>query len=235
VNDSGGSELDLLRIIPGPPEVRDGHRLLLTLHFADAVLFRVEHAWTDDFPEWRLSDDIGTAYHELTYSGDDDGSAITFAPGVPSAASRLELAVDDLAFSVPSAIQEREPIAGSLDAAALSNAAEHETDLHTMARRGEARRVFVPDRVESHNRLAIVAVIACTAATEVVFHHVGQAQQHPAPTLRDDRGTTYTPVACTHVGSYHLGATTLTGIWRYQPPAPDTAAAFEVGGHWLLR
>ena len=93
----------------------------------------------------------------------------------------------------------------------------------------------MPDRVESHNRLAIVAVIACTDATEVVFHHVGQAQQHPAPTLRDDRGTTYTPVASTHIGSYHLSAATLTGIWRYQPPAPDTAAAFEVGGHWLLR
>jgi hypothetical protein len=177
VTDSGGSELDLLRVIPGPPEVRDGHRLLLTLRFADAVLFRIEHAWTDDLPEWRLSDDLGTPYRELTYSGDDDGSAITFTPGVPDAASRLELAVDDLAFLVPLAIQEREPLAGSLHAAAPGDAAEHEVDLRTMARRGKARRVFVPDRVESHNRLAIVAVIACTDATELVFHHVGVAEE----------------------------------------------------------
>ena len=104
-----------------------------------------------------------------------------------------------------------------------------------MARRGKARRVFVPDRVESHNSVAIVAVIACTDATEVVFHHVGDPQQHLAPTLRDDRGTTYTPVAPTHVGSYGLGAAALTGLWRYQPPAPDAATAFEVGGRQLLR
>lgn len=235
MTDLGGSEFDLLRIIPGPPEIRGGNRLLLTLRFADAVMFRVEHAWTDDFAEWRLSDDVGTPYCELTFSADDDGSALTFTPGVPDAASRLDLAIDDLAFVVPLAIQKREPVAGSVDAAALDDAAEHEVDLRTMARRGKARSVFVPDRVEFHNRLAIVAVIACTDATEVVFHHVGDPQQHLAPTLRDDRDTTYTPVAATHVGSYGLGAAALTAFWRYQPPAPDAAAVFEVGGRRLLR
>ena len=61
------------------------------------------------------------------------------------------------------------------------------------------------------------------------------------PALGDDSGTTYEPVGERPVSSQGVGGLpdperprVITGVWRYQPPAPDSATVFEVGGRWRL-
>jgi hypothetical protein len=123
-------------------------------------------------------------------------------------------------------------------------------------RRGRAKRVFVPKRPQRQDGLAIAAVVARTEATEVVFHHVGDPQGDvsagPAvfrkaldalvpPSLEDDRGTVYRAVherpMSGHGSDGPERSPVITGVWRYQPPAPDSVAAFEVttsGARWRL-
>jgi hypothetical protein len=138
-------------------------------------------------------------------------------------------------------------------------AAEAIREFEMVARRGRAKRVFVPNRPQRQDGLAIAAIVARTEATEVVFHHVGDPQGDVGseraamaafgktndalvpPGLEDDKGTVYRPVR-DHPLSSHGSAgperpPVTTGVWRYQPPAPDSAAAFEVttsGARWWL-
>jgi hypothetical protein len=137
--------------------------------------------------------------------------------------------------------------------------AEATREIELAARRGRAKRVFVPKRPQRQDGLAIAAVVARTEATEVVFHHVGDPQGDVSseraamaafretddalvpPSLEDDKGTVYRPVHDQPLGGHGSAGperpTVITGVWRYQPPAPDSAAAFEVttsGGRWRL-
>jgi hypothetical protein len=137
--------------------------------------------------------------------------------------------------------------------------AEARRKVEMKVRRGRAKRVFVPNPPQRHDGLAIAAVVARTEATEVVFHHVGDPQvdfsseraQLAAfrktddalvpPSLDDDKGTVYSLVSEGPVSGHGSGGPdrphVTTGVWRYQPPAPDSAAAFEVttsGARWRL-
>jgi hypothetical protein len=153
-----------------------------------------------------------------------------------------------IAIAIPAASPEEE----AADAEAMR-------EFEMVARRGPAKRVFVPNRPQRRDGLAIAAVVARTEATEVVFHHVGDPQGDVGsgraamaafrktddalgpPGLEDDKGTVYRPVR-DHPLSSHGSAgperpPVITGVWRYQPPAPDSAAAFEVttsGARWRL-
>jgi hypothetical protein len=155
---------------------------------------------------------------------------------------------DLIAIAIPAASPEEE----AADAEAMR-------EIELAARRGRAKRVFVPNRPQRQDGLAIAAVVTRTEATEVVFHHVGDPQGDVGseraamaafpktddalvpPGLEDDKGTIYRPVR-DHPLSSHGSAgperrPVITGVWRYQPPAPDSAAAFEVttsGARWRL-
>jgi hypothetical protein len=61
------------------------------------------------------------------------------------------------------------------------------------------------------------------------------------PDLEDDKGTVYRPVRDHPLSSHGTAGPerppAITGVWRYQPLAPNSAAAFEVttsGGRWRL-
>jgi hypothetical protein len=137
--------------------------------------------------------------------------------------------------------------------------AELMRELELSARRGRAKRVFVPNRPQRQNGLAIAAIVTRTEATDVVFHHFGDPQGDAGsgraalaafrktvdalvpPRLEDDKGTVYRPVGERPVSGHGSGRPerppAITGVWRYQPPAPDSAAAFEVttsGARWWL-
>jgi hypothetical protein len=155
------------------------------------------------------------------------------------------------AIRIPPASPEEE----AADAAAMQ-------EMETAGRRGRAKRVFVPDRLQRHDGLAIVGVIMRAEATEVVFHHVGDAYGDLTsgsagleafrttidalvpPRLEDDTGIVYEPLGDRPVSSHGSGGTpdpvrprVITGAWRYQPPAPDSASAFEVSAadaRWRL-
>lgn len=148
------------------------------------------------------------------------------------------------AISIPPASPEEE----AADAAA-------ERDLEALVRRGRVRSVFVSDRVERHDGLAVVAVVTRTESTDVVFNHVGDPVDETAsgraslrafqttvdalvaPALSDDAGTVYEPLRQQPMGS-HGNRGAITGAWRYQPPAPDAAATFDVGAgaaRWHVR
>jgi hypothetical protein len=137
--------------------------------------------------------------------------------------------------------------------------AEATREIEMVARRGRAKRVFVPNRPQRQDGLAVAAVVTRTEATEVVFHHAGDPPaddgSEPAamagfpkmddalvpPSLEDDNGTVYRPVRdqplSGHGSAGRERPAVITGVWRYQPPAPDSAAAFEVttpGARWRL-
>lgn len=125
-----------------------------------------------------------------------------------------------------------------------------------LARRGAARRVFLPRSADRYDGLAIVAVIARTDCTEVVFHHVGQPGSFGAQSmmgfgdglsaaaLTDDAGRSYTAVTEHPVSATGSGGTpfperpeVMTGAWRYQPAAAETVTAWTVttaAGRWTL-
>lgn len=129
--------------------------------------------------------------------------------------------------------------------------AEAQTGDHErIARRGRSRCVHTAPTVSRRDGLAIVAVITRTECTDVRFHFVGGArgddelttfmallERLVPPPLTDDAGTTYTPVRERPVGAHAGGGAAdparplvISGTWRYQPPAPDTATTFTVGG-----
>ena len=127
---------------------------------------------------------------------------------------------------------------------------------------GRARRVFVPERVQRHDGLAIIAVVTRTEASEILFHHVGEPEGDDTdgfagleafrntidrllpPKLSDDEGTAYASPIEQPVSVHGTGGIpdpdrprVITGVWRYQPPAPESAAAFDVrtnGASWRL-
>jgi hypothetical protein len=153
-----------------------------------------------------------------------------------------------IAISLPAASPEEE----AADAEAMRK-------INMAVRRGRAKRVFVANPPQRQDGLAIAAVVARTEATEVVFHYVGDPQGDfgseraelaalrmtddalVPPSLEDDKGTVYSPVHERPISSHGSRGPkrpfVRTGIWRYQPPAPDSAAAFEVttsGARWRL-
>jgi hypothetical protein len=133
-------------------------------------------------------------------------------------------------------------------------------DFEAILRRGHARQVFVAERRLRRDGLEIVAVVTRTQATEVLFHHVGEPQGDISdgfaaldafgetldrlrpPKLIDDVETTYQPVLQRPTTANGAGGPpdperlrVITGAWRYQPPAPDTATSFEVDSRWHLK
>lgn len=128
--------------------------------------------------------------------------------------------------------------------------AELQAQLELMVRRGRSRRVYLAPTLDREAGLTIVAVVTRTECTEVTFHHVGGPQGDAQldafgalvdslvpPRLTDDVGTLYTPVSDRPVGATGTGGPpdpsrpwVVSGTWRYQPPAPDTATTFTVRG-----
>jgi hypothetical protein len=87
------THVDLLDVVPGPAESRHGYRLLLVWRFSDGVSFDLdkEDAAYVDWPEWHLSDDLGTAYTRGGVSGDDDSDQASFRTPIPARAAWIEL------------------------------------------------------------------------------------------------------------------------------------------------
>jgi hypothetical protein len=192
-----------------------------------------------------LGDEVGRRWRarglaaEAPWLADDEISEISRVEGASGIA---------IAIAIPAASPEEE--AGD---------AEAMREIELAARRGRAVRVFVPNRPQRQDGFAIAAVVARTEATEVVFHYVGDPQGDVGsgraemaafgktvdalvpPSLEDDKGTIYRPVREHPMGSHGSGGPerppVITGVWRYQPPAPDSAAAFEAttsGARWRL-
>jgi hypothetical protein len=96
---AGGTEAELLAVIPGPDQVLRGHRLLLVLRFADGVSFAIdkdpEATPEIDWPGWELTDDLGTAYRGGGFGGSSEEEHCSFRTPVPAGARRLRLTLDD--------------------------------------------------------------------------------------------------------------------------------------------
>jgi hypothetical protein len=97
----GGTEAELIDVIPGPGEVRRGHRLLLVLRFADGVSLMVDKGTEgkseDEWPEWELSDDVGTSYRYSGGGGGRETEHISFRTPIPAEATWLQLSLEDQA------------------------------------------------------------------------------------------------------------------------------------------
>lgn len=98
---AGGTQVDLAGVLAGPPDVHGGYRLLLVLRFADGVAFLVEQlaAEEDDWPQWRLTDDLGTPYED----GAVGSGHVAFRTPIPAAATWIELTLEgyaDVVFRV---------------------------------------------------------------------------------------------------------------------------------------
>src|SRR5262249_36868821 len=116
---------------------------------------------------------------------------------------------------------------------------------------GSLRAVAIGAAPEHHDGLAVLAVLARTECTDVLFHFVGpphgdaqfgfadlEAHRKLAgafgpPDPSDAPGPPSEPVAREPVSSRSPGGIpdpdrlrVITGVWRYQPPAPDDAASF---------
>lgn len=90
---AGGTEVELDAVIQGPSERRNGHRLIAVLRFADGVSFLIDKDGACDFgwPDWRLSDDLGTDYMGRGSSGGDHDEHVSFRTAVPNEARWIEL------------------------------------------------------------------------------------------------------------------------------------------------
>jgi hypothetical protein len=97
----GGTEAELIDVIPGPAEVRRGHRLVLVLRFADGVSVMVdkdrEEALDDDWPGWELSDDVGTSYRLSGVGGGRETEHVSFSTPIPAEATWIQLSLEDQA------------------------------------------------------------------------------------------------------------------------------------------
>jgi hypothetical protein len=98
-------QAELVDVLAGACDVRGEHRLLLVLRFADGVAFLVDDYGDDqdDWPDWTLTDDLGTRYEEGGLGG-GEGVHIAFDTPIPPGASWVELALeghDDVVFRVP--------------------------------------------------------------------------------------------------------------------------------------
>jgi len=92
---AGGTGVDLLDVVPGPAETHHGYRLLLVWRFSDGVFLDVdrEEAPCVAWPQWHLSDDLGTAYIPGGISGDDESDHASFRTPIPARASWIELSL----------------------------------------------------------------------------------------------------------------------------------------------
>jgi hypothetical protein len=97
----GGTEVELIGVIPGPGEVRRGHRLLLVLRFADGVSVMVdknrEETADDDWPDWELTDDVGTSYRWSGGGGGGETEYISYRTPIPAEATWIQLSREDQA------------------------------------------------------------------------------------------------------------------------------------------
>jgi hypothetical protein len=97
----GGTEAELIDVIPGPGQVRRGHRLLLVLRFADGVSVMVDKGTEgkseDEWPGWELSDDVGTSYRWSGVGGGRETEHISFGPPIPAEATWIQLSREDQA------------------------------------------------------------------------------------------------------------------------------------------
>jgi hypothetical protein len=103
----GGTEAELIDVIPGPGEVRRGHRLLLVLRFANGVSLMVdkrrEETSDDEGPGWELTDDVATSYRYSGGGGGGESEYISFRPPIPAEATWIQLSLDgqaDVSFRV---------------------------------------------------------------------------------------------------------------------------------------
>lgn len=152
--------------------------------------------------------------------------------------ARLEAARGATLIAIPPASPEE----AASDAAALDV-------WELLARRGEARRVYVAERLQRVDGLAILAVVTRTDSTEVHFHHLGEprgddrfgsafraaVESLVPPKLSDDHGTGYAPASQQPASAHGVGGIpdphrpeVITGTWRYQPPALDPVNAFTI-------
>ena len=97
--DTGGTEAELIDVVPGPGGVRRGHRLLLVLRFADGVSLIVdkstEETSDDEWPHWELTDDVGTLYLWSGWDGSDETEYISFGTPIPAEATWIQLRHED--------------------------------------------------------------------------------------------------------------------------------------------
>lgn len=93
---AGGTEAELDAVIQGPSERRSGHRLIAALRFADGVSFLIDKDGACDFdwPDWRLTDDLGTDYMGRGSSGGDHDEHVSFRTAIPDEACWIELVHD---------------------------------------------------------------------------------------------------------------------------------------------
>jgi hypothetical protein len=99
--ESGGTEAELIDVMPGPGEVRRGHRLLLVLRFADGVSLMVdkdrEETSDDDWPDWELTDDMGTSYRNSGGGGGGETEYVSYRTPIPAEATWIQLSLEDQA------------------------------------------------------------------------------------------------------------------------------------------
>jgi hypothetical protein len=93
---AGGTEEELLAVLPGPPGAVDGVRVLFALRFSDGISFELyrddDRVDVDDFLDWHdLSDDVGTRYMGGGGGGGGRSWHATFRTAPPPQASWVEL------------------------------------------------------------------------------------------------------------------------------------------------
>jgi hypothetical protein len=93
---AGGTEVELLGVIQGPSEPRNGHRLVAALRFADGVSFLIDTRDAPDFewPEWQVTDDLGTEYMPGGSGGGGGEEHVSFRTAVPLEARWIELVLE---------------------------------------------------------------------------------------------------------------------------------------------
>lgn len=92
----GGTQRDLLAVLPGPAGAVDGVRVLCALRFDDGVtlLLRLEKgvdAFEDDRWDFELFDDVGTTYSRAGGGGGAQDLGLLYSTPVPADARCLEL------------------------------------------------------------------------------------------------------------------------------------------------
>ena len=92
-----GRARDLVAVLPGPPEYRAGHRVLVFVCFTDAVVCIVdrdeETAPDIDDALWHLTDDVGTDYQLSAFGGGSDQHTTWFSTPPPADAGWLEVSL----------------------------------------------------------------------------------------------------------------------------------------------
>jgi len=95
-----GLARDLVTVVAGPPEYRAGHRVLVILRFANAVVCEVDRdeeiAPEIDDPVWRLADDLATDYRFAGFGGGPDRHTTWYSSAVPEGARWLEVSLDEV-------------------------------------------------------------------------------------------------------------------------------------------